>query len=276
MDSSSGEDEDARARFASVAVQSDSIRAQAIALPPKRSRDLDSDAEAFVTTPFQLKVAQMLERKLDRWYEETQHLPPNSSIRKDGSDAATGVRLFSQVKPGTAFSTPLASTAADSSAGRRCSTDGRMPLHGTATAREEEDKVGNRRKSKASTTSSSSSEEDEDEEGFHQMLQSVAVDSQYVLSTAETSAKKAHQSYHEEQDREARTNQVEGGQSRQARRQTSPTEGSGPTPRPSHQVEVVETLPNPKREGKRRVHHDKHAPKPTPSRRKKEKSTRRS
>lgn len=203
MDTSSSDDEQTRARFASVVVESDSIRARAIAVPSKPSRDSAADVDALVANPFQLKVAQMLEQKLDRWYEEAQLPASHCTSSKDGWDGSTwssdtAVRLFAKVKPGTAFTTPSHSNEAPSSEDVR--------ILAASTRRQVEEQVGHgRRKLVANRSSDSSSSEDEEDVGFHEMLRSVAVDSDYVRSTAENSAKKAHQAYREEQDRAART-----------------------------------------------------------------------
>lgn len=234
MDTSSSDDEQTRARFASVVVESDSIRARAIAVAPKPSRDSAADVDAFVAEPFQLKVAQMLEQKLDRWYEEAQPPACHWTSSKDGRDGSTwssdtGVRLFSKVEPGTAFTTPSHSNEAPSGEDVR--------ILAASPRREVEEQVGKgRRKAVANRSSDSSSSDDEEDVGFHEMLRSVAVDSEYVRSTAEKSAMKAHQTYREEQDRAARTDELGSSHSHPSLRQVATAVASTPTPTAAHHV----------------------------------------
>mmetsp|Transcript_5669 Transcript_5669/g.35243 ORF Transcript_5669/g.35243 Transcript_5669/m.35243 type:complete len:275 (-) Transcript_5669:651-1475(-) len=273
MDTSSSDDEQTRARFASVAVESDSIRAQATAVPSKPSRDSAVDVDAFVAKPFQLKVAQMLEQKLDRWYEAVQLPACHRTSSKDGWDGSTwssdtGVRLFSKVKPGTAFTTPSHSNEAPSSEDVR--------ILAASPRREVEEQAGHgRRKPVADRSSDSSSSEDEEDVGFHELLRSVAVDSDYVRSTAEKSAKKAHQTYREEQDRTARTDALESSRSRPSLHQVTSAVARTPTRVAGHDVDGTASVSNGAQVGQRRNQDCRDAPKTNPSRHKDTKRVRR-
>lgn len=274
MDTSSSDDEQTRARFASVVVESDSIRARAIAVPSKPSRDSAADVDAFVASPFQLKVAQMLEQKLDRWYEEAQPSACHCTSSKDGRDGSTwssdtGVRLFSKVKPGTAFTTPSHSNEAPSGEDVR--------IFAASPRREVEEQVGKgRRKVVANRSSdSSSSSDDEEDVGFHERLRTVAVDSEYVRSTAEKSAMKAHQTYREEQDRAARTDELESSHSRPSLRQVATALASPPTPTAAHHVHGTASVSDGAQVGQRRQQDRTDVSKTKPSRHKDPKRIRR-